>query len=212
VTRVILLSLWLCCAGAEAAEVTASLAEAQVSITVSGLELPAEFGKEITSGLTHRIFVRSSLLDGVDTLQQRAAEITIRYDLWDQQFIVVTSMENTVVDSRRLNSPAEVRGFLAPLRLARVFHTASLPSTRPLTLRCELLLNPIEQEKLGAIRKWVAKNSMPGMGSEQGVPMSTAIINRLFEQYASGDDVVANWRVDATSAPFRLDNLPRVEQ
>lgn len=205
-TRLLLL-FWLCCAGAHAAEVTASITDAKLGITVSALQLPAEFDQELTSGLTHRIYVRNSLLDATTRLQQRAAEITIRYDLWDQQFIVITTMDKTVADSQRLATVADVKAFFTPLRLTNLFATATLPQNRPMTVRSELLLNPIEREKLSNIRKWVAANSTPSMGAEQGDSMSSAIINRLFEQYADGSDIAAVWRVDVTSAPFRLDTL-----
>jgi hypothetical protein len=207
VRRRVLLTLWLCCAGAHAADVTASITDGSIGIAVSALHLPAGFDKELTSGLTHRVYVRSSLLDAATLLQQRAVEITIRYDLWDQQFIVNTTMDNKVVDSRRLATVAEVKAFFSPLRLVHLFSVQSLPQSRPLSVRSELLLNPIEREKLSNIRKWVAANSTPSMGAEQGDSMSSAIINRLFEQYADGSDIAAVWRVDVTSAPFRLDSF-----
>lgn len=205
--RRVLVILWLCSAGARATDVTASITDAKLGITVTALQMPADFDKELTSGLTHRIYVRCSLLDAKTLLQQRATEITIRYDLWDQQFIVITTMDNTVADSRRLATVADVKAFFTPLRLTNLFATTSLPPSRPMTVRSELLLNPIEREKLSNIRKWVAANSTPSMGVEQGDSMSSAIINRLFEQYADGSDIAAVWRVEATSAPFRLDTL-----
>jgi hypothetical protein len=212
VRRRVLLIFWLCGTGVHAAEVTAYIADSKLGITVSALQLPAEFDQELTSGLTHRIYVRNSLLDVTTLRQQRAAEITIRYDLWDQQFILITTMDNTVADSRRLATVADVKAYFSPLRLANLFATATLPPDRPVTVRSELLLNPIEREKLSNIRKWVAANSTPSMGAEQGDSMSSAIINRLFEQYADGSDVAAVWRVEATSAPFRLDTLPHEQR
>ena len=79
--RRVLLILWLYGTGAHAAEITASIADAKLGIAVSALQMPTDFDKELTSGLTHRIYVRSSLLDAAALVQQRAAEITIRYDL-----------------------------------------------------------------------------------------------------------------------------------
>lgn len=205
--RGVLLTLWLCCAGAHAADLTASVTDGSLGIAISALQLPADFDKELTSGLTHRVYVRSSLLDASTLLQQRAVEIAIRYDLWDQQFIVISTMDNRAIDSRRLSTVADVKAFFSPLRLARLFEIQAVPRSRSLTVRSELLLNPIEREKLSNIRKWVAANSTPSMGAEQGDSMSGAIINRLFEQYADGSDVAAVWRVDVTSAAFRLDSL-----
>jgi hypothetical protein len=57
------------------------------------------------------------------------------------------------------------------------------------------------------IRKWVAQNSTPVVGGDQGISLSNALFNRIFEQYAEGSDVAAAWRVELASAPFRLDRL-----
>jgi hypothetical protein len=203
----LLLCLW--CAQSGAADVSVAMAGDDLGVALASLELPAGIERELTSGLTNRFYARTSLLDGDTVLQQRAAEIAIRYDLWDQKFDVVTTIENSIVDSRRLDGVAEVRAFFAPLRLGHLYHVAGLPAARPLKIRIELLLNPIEREKLRMIRKWVAGNSTPDVGSDQGISMSNVIFNRIFEQYADGRDVAAVWRVDVSSTPFRLDALPR---
>jgi hypothetical protein len=57
------------------------------------------------------------------------------------------------------------------------------------------------------IRKWVAENSTPDVGADQGISTSNTIFNRIFEQYADGSDVAAEWRVDVTSPPFRPRSL-----
>jgi hypothetical protein len=96
---------------------------------------------------------------------------------------------------------------LGALPLPRLFDAATLPGASDLTLRVEVLLNPIDREKMRMIRKWVAQNSTPEVGGDQGLSMSNAIFNRIFEQYADGSDVAAAWRVTVVSAPFRLERL-----
>ena len=83
---------------------------------------------------------------------------------------------------------------------------AALPVT-DLTLRVEVLLNPIDREKMQMIRKWVAQNSTPEVAGRQGISVSNAIFNRIFEQYADGSDVAAVWRTAVQSARFRVDSL-----
>ena len=147
-----------------------------------------------------------SVADARATLGQEVVEIAIRYDLWDQTFSVVSTMDGRITDSRTLASMAEVSALLSALPLPRLFEVAALPVT-DLTLRVEVLLNPIDREKMQMIRKWVAQNSTPEVAGRQGISVSNAIFNRIFEQYADGSDVAAVWRTAVKSARFRVDSL-----
>ena len=205
--RAITLLLLLASNSTPAAEVSATLIEGKLGARVDAISYPATLPKELTSGLTNRLYARVSLMDAKETVGQRTIEIAIRYDLWDQVFSVVSTMDGAVVDSRTLPGVAEINGLLAALPLSKLFDVATLPATRDLVLRIELLLNPIGREKMRMIRKWVAQNNMPEAGVNQGISMSNAIFNRILEQYADGSDVAAVWRADAESIPFRLDKL-----
>ena len=206
--RAITLLLLLASNSASAAEVSATLIEGKLGARVNTISYPATLPKELNSGLTNRLYARVSLMDASETLGQRTIEIAIRYDLWDQVFLVVSTMDGAVVDSRTLPGVAEVNGLLAALPLPKLFDVAPLPATRDLVLRIELLLNPIGREKMRMIRKWVAQNNTPEAGPSQGISMSNAIFNRILDQYADGSDVAAAWRADVASAPFRIDTLP----
>lgn len=205
--RAITLLLLLASNSTPAAEVSATLIEGKLGARVDAISYPATLPKELNSGLTNRLYARVSLMDAKETVGQRTIEIAIRYDLWDQVFSVVSTMDGAVVDSRTLPGVAEINGLLAALPLSKLFDVATLPATRDLVLRIELLLNPIGREKMRMIRKWVAQNNMPEAGVNQGISMSNAIFNRILEQYADGSDVAAVWRADAESIPFRLDKL-----
>lgn len=206
--RAITLLLLLSSTSASAAEVSATVIEGKLEARVNAISYPATLPKELNSGLTNRLYARVSLMDAKETVGQRTIEIAIRYDLWDQVFSIVSTMDGTIVDSRTLGSLAEINGLLAALPLPRLFEAATLPTTHELVLRVEVLLNPIGREKMRMIRKWVAQNNMPEAGPSQGISMSNAIFNRILDQYADGSDVAAAWRADIVSAPFRLDNLP----
>jgi hypothetical protein len=207
VKRVITLLALLAGAGVEAAEVSATLADGKLGARVEAITFPVTLPKELASGLTNRLYARVSVVDAKVVIDQRAVEIAIRYDLWDERFAVVSSMNGTTVESRTLASVAEVITLLGALPLPRLFDASALPNTRELVLRVEVLLNPIDREKMRMIRKWVAQNSTPEIGGDQGASMSNNLFNRIFEQYADGSDVAAVWRVAVESRPFRLDNL-----
>ena len=108
--RVITLLLLLASNSASAAEVSATLIEGKLGARVNAISYPATLPKELNSGLTNRLYARVSLMDASETLGQRTIEIAIRYDLWDQVFSVVSTMDGAVVDSRTLPGIAEVNG------------------------------------------------------------------------------------------------------
>lgn len=201
-----LLLLLSAIAAAPAAEVSATLIDGKLGARVDSLSYPATLPKDLTSGLTNRLYVRVSLTDARAVIGQKVVELAIRYDLWDQTFLIASTMDGSV-ESRTLMSHAEVDAALAALPLPRLFDAVALPAAGDLTLRVEVLLNPISREKMRMIRKWVAQNSTPEVGGDQGISMSNALFNRIFEQYAEGSDVAAAWRVELTSVPFRLDRL-----
>jgi hypothetical protein len=201
------LVLWLQSAVAFAATLAPTLTNGELGVRIDALPFPATLSRELESGLTNRLYVRVSLLDGQTLVQMRTVEIAIRYDLWEETFTVTRTMEGAPADVQQLASTTEVNASLASLRLPRLFAARTLPANRELLLRAELLLNPIGREKLRMIRKWVAENSTPDVGADQGISTSNTIFNRIFEQYADGSDVAAEWRVDVTSPPFRPRSL-----
>lgn len=205
--RAIILLILLASNSTPAAEVAATLIEGKLGARVNAISFPATLPKELNSGLTNRLYARVSLMDAKETVSHRTIEIAIRYDLWDQVFSVVSTMDGAIVDSRSLGSMAEVNGLLAALPLPRLFDAATVPNTHDLVLRVEVLLNPIGREKMRTIRKWVAQNNTPEAGPNQGISMSNAIFNRILDQYADGSDIAAAWRADLASAPFRVDTL-----
>jgi hypothetical protein len=79
-----------------------------------------------------------------------------------------------------------------------------------------VLVNPVEQERLEMIRKWVAENSTP-RGADSGAhagqaPVGAAVsgdlFNRIFDSYASGAAGVAALHESMQSRPFRPESLP----
>lgn len=204
--RALPLLLLLASPAADAAEVSVSLADGQLGARVDALALPATLAKELTSGLTNRLYIRVSLLDGARLVEQRIVEIAIRYDLWDERFSVV-SMYGAAVQSRTIANTADVLAWLRALPLPTLFDASRLPRARALVVRAEVLLNPIAREKLRMIRKWVAQNSTPDVGTEPAMSVTNGLFNRIFEQYADGSDIAAAWREAAESGPFRLDDL-----
>jgi hypothetical protein len=196
------LGLWLMCATAAAASLAPSDTNGEIGIRVEGLAYPPTLARELESGLTNRLYLRVTVFDGPAALRVSTAEIAIRYDLWEQTFIVTRTVERAPAETRKLANMNEMNDYLNSLHLPRLFAARSLPANRDLTLRAELLLNPIGREKLRMIRKWVAENSTP-VGADQGISTSNTVFNRIFEQYADGSDLAAVWRVELTSPPFR---------
>jgi len=195
-----------------AAELTPFAFEDHLCARILDAAFPEKLSKELTSGLTNRILVRVVLSADDETMGQKSVELAIRYDLWDENFPLVMTVDGTVVDSRTYASLAELRAYLANLTVRGLFRRAEVPAARPLTLRADLLLNPIDRERLEKIRKWVAENSTytpSGSGGFGGAGASTSsiIFNKIFEQYAAGSDLATTWQATVTSRPFTVESV-----
>jgi hypothetical protein len=114
-------------AAAPAAEVVVTLADGRLGARVDALAYPATLQKELTSGLTNRLYARVTLADARAELGRRIVEIAIRYDLWDQRFSVVSALDGANGDSRTLATRAELGTLLGALPLPRLFDAATLP-------------------------------------------------------------------------------------
>jgi len=204
--RRIALILLLASASVDAAEMSVTLVDGKLGARIDAISYPSSLPKELTSGLTNRLYARVTLMAALEIVGQRSVEIAIRYDLWDQKYSVVSALDGAIVESRSVATSAEMNELLGALPLPGLFDLSTL-SAHSLVLRVDVLLNPIDREKMRMIRKWVAQNSAPDVNGDQGISVSNAIFNRIFEQYADGSNVAAAWRVAVTSNPFSIDSL-----
>jgi hypothetical protein len=207
--RVVTLLLLLA-GGAQAAELTHFVADARIGARLRQLAFPDSLRKDLRSGLTNRLLIRVLLLEGAKQREMRAVEVAVKYDLWDETFSVVVRRDAAATDERVLASLEEVLMYLDDLRLPHLFQlpAAREPLTPALTLRADVLLNPIERERMEQIRKWVRENSSyvpletPGGPRASAESGSNAVFNRIFEQYAAGGEMAAQWQQSVASEPF----------
>jgi hypothetical protein len=202
VRRAFALVLCLWSTAGVAATLSSTQSGGDIGMRIDALVYPESLPRELQSGLTNRLYLRVTALDGQTKLRVSIVEIAIRYDLWEESFTVTQTVDDTAAQTLTLPGATAMRAWLASLRIARIFAVQSLPANRDLTLQAELLLNPIGREKLSMIRKWVAVNSAP-VAADQGISTANTVFNRIFEQYADGSDLAAVWRIELTSPPFR---------
>ena len=199
------IALSLIGAGARAAEL-AALAEGEyIAARLQALGFPDSLRKDLRSGLTNKLLLRVTLQDGARTLATANAQIAVQYDLWDERFRTELSVNGAVLSTLELRTVEETVAWLNDLRLPRLFKAPAAASA--LKLKAQVLLNPIERERMEHIREWVKDNSsyVPLEGGTRGASPETgsnAIFNRIFEQYAAGEDMAAQWRIEVESQPF----------
>jgi hypothetical protein len=208
--------LCLLCAGvASAADLLPVREGDRLGAHVTGLRLPDGLRKDLRSGLTTRMLIRVELLEDARVVETRMVEIAVKYDLWDENFRLTITPGGA--PARVLNADSEVVAVLSDVSLPRLFELSRLVAGREHVLKCDVLLNPIEEERLSLIRKWVAENSVPplsqgveatrGTGPAAGTAYGD-LFNRIFERYASGDGGVAAWTESLRSRPFRPEAVP----
>lgn len=207
---ILCLLILLQAASIEAADLAPVVRQNALGVTVQGAAYPETLAKDLTSGLTNRFLIRISLASGAQVLHRRAVEIAVRYDLWDEHFTTVVSLDGVAGQAQTMRSLDEAMAFLASLSFPALFSTNGLERSQTFTLSADMLLNPIDRERMEMIRKWVAENSIgpsDPTGRGASADLTVAIFNKIFEQYAKGADVAAVWRETSISAPFTLGEL-----
>jgi hypothetical protein len=207
----LLVLLALAAKPAAPAELTPVVREHTIGIHIGGIAWPATLTKDLVSGLTNTLLIHAVLFSDSRQLDQKTAVIAIKYDLWEETFALTVTVNGTVILARTDQMQAQVDAFLANLELTELFAVSEAPKDKSATLQVELLLNPIERERLEAIKKWVIENnaSIPadtsGFSDKRvGNTRSNEVFNKIFEQYAQGADVAAAWRVSLSSKPFKI--------
>jgi hypothetical protein len=214
VARLAGLSLLLACAS-RAGEILPFLAEGRVGAHLRDLALPATLDKDLTSGLTSRFLARAQLQAGTHTLAQSAVEITVKYDLWDENFRVVMSVDEHAVLDTMYPHLADVRAFLQDMRVPGMFAVSGAPPGELLTVQASVLLNPVDRERMNRLREWVKQNSTPAPSDptspDAAAPVraapANALFDRIFAQYAGDKDLAAAWHEALISRPFSIAGL-----
>jgi hypothetical protein len=194
-------------------EVAPFLQHKQLGAIITNVKYPEALPKELKSGLTNRVLIRVTLLAGAQILAQKAVDVTIKYDLWDEKFLVTKNSSDVAAASSTYSTVEEVMAYLASLKLSDVFVIAGLERAKEIRLMAELLVNPIERERMDRIRKWVTENSAyTPMSAAGGTGPATAarsndLFNKIFEQYSTGAEVAAAWKQVESSRPFKLQDL-----
>jgi hypothetical protein len=210
---------WLAACPSWAGELEPFVVDGRIGARVRDLAYPTNLAKDLTSGLTNRILARVELRAGPRTTARSAMEITVKYDLWEENFRVVVTVEQRVVANALYASLADVRAFLQDVRVPGLFATSGLPS-ESFTMKADVLLNPVDRERMDRIREWVKENSTPApadptradSAAPVGAATSNALFERIFEQYADGSNLAAVWHETVTSKPFRVEGLAHGER
>ena len=211
IAHLALLALGATCV--HAAEVAPFVENGMLGARVRGLQFPQTLPKDLTSGLTSRILTRVMLLAPGRPTSRHLVEITVKYDLWDETFRFTLAVDERVLVSETHATLDAVLARLHDAKLPALFPETALERGVAYTLRAEVLLNPIDRERMEKIRKWVAENSTYAPG-QSGVPdsrtssTSNELFNRIFEEYAAGAAATATWSETAVSSPFRAESVP----
>jgi hypothetical protein len=198
------------------AELTPVVREHKIGMHIRGIAWPATLPKDLVSGLTNTLLIHVALFSDSKELDQQTAVIAIKYDLWEETFALTITVNQTVIFTRTDQRQPQIEAFLADLELPELFAAGEVPKEGTATLRVEMLLNPIERERLEAIKKWVMENNTAiptdtsGFSDKRvGTSRSNEVFNKIFEQYAHGADVAASWKESVSSKPFKIGEVGR---
>lgn len=206
---------------AVAARLTPWIASTGLGVAITQIALPRTLRSDLSSGLTNRIVLQIVLLKDTARVRQRTAEITVKYDLWDETYRMTVTLEGTVVMSQTYTRVDEVVNALSSLRLPGLFAAGDLPDSARMQLAVKIVFDPIEKARLEEQRQWVRENTAPlpaapnvseigpGARASAPVPQQHSLFDRIFEQYAAGATVAGTWQDSGSSLEFELKGLRR---
>jgi hypothetical protein len=198
---------------AQAADVVPFIENGMLGARVRDLDFPASFPKDLSSGLTSHLMLRLSLRAPGRPDAQRVVELAVKYDLWEETYRLTLSVDGRVLASDTQAGRDALLARLRDARLPSLFPEGSLAPGVTYSLHADVLLNPIDAERMEKIRKWVAENSAytPGQADVPATGTTTTsneLFNRIFEQFATGSKTAAIWRETVVSSPFRPESVP----
>ena len=205
---------------AVAARLTPWIASSGLGVAITQIAPPRTLRSDLSSGLTNRIVLQIVLLKDTERVRQRTAEITVKYDLWDEIYRMTVTLEGTVVVSQTYTRVDEVMSALSSLRLPGLFAAGDLPDSARMQLAVKIVFDPIEKARLEEQRQWVRENTAPlpaapnvseiGPGARASAPVPQhSLFDRIFEQYAAGATVAGTWQDSGSSLEFELKGLRR---
>lgn len=193
---------------AQALQVSPLAHDDQLGVKISQINYPSDLGKELKSGLTTRLYIRVQLLKSASVVKESLSEVSVRYDLWDEDFIVSFVSNNREGTTHKVKSATEMLENLQSFTFESAFARPT-SSDQPFKIRVDLLLNPIEKEKMEKIRKWVARNSVAnpmdptgGRTTKTTQAQGETLFNTIFEQFTKGAEVAGVWKASGESTPF----------
>jgi len=194
-----------------AAELTPRVDGAQLGISISGVSYPETLARDLRSGLENRILIQVAVVTQSRVVAHADITIAVKYDLWEEKFKLKKT--GGKVEEREFKEAADVIAYLSVPPLTQLFSLDALPQAESCVAKAEILINPIEREKMERLRQWVADNSTPGGVVRAGMAptpltsMPNDLFNKIFEQYVRGANIIAPWRLGVTSKPFLTHDL-----
>ncbi len=157
----------------QAAELTPLVNGNRIGMRVQELTLPASLDKDLKSGLTNRILIRATLLADSQVLGRKAVEVDVTYDLWDENFRLTVNVDHEVVHTEVIATIGAAIAAVKSPALPDLFLVSTSTQETKYVLKGEILLNPIEREKLDKLRKWVAENNSDATTTSPVLPDPT---------------------------------------
>jgi hypothetical protein len=193
---------------------------AGLQTVISGVAFPSRLAQDLKSGLTNRILIRLELLRDSQVEARTDVLVTVRYDLWEEVYLVTEATGALTVTKQEFSNPDKVMEFLSRIVVPDVFGIAKRSRIGSYLLRAQILLNPIDRERLDNLRKWVAENAGAvgsvsagaegglgeGVTAPAGAPAPNSLFSRIFRGY-SGIETAAKWRETVESKPFTVNEI-----
>ena len=168
--------------------------------------------------MTNKVSILVGIYSDGRLVLSEEREIWVRYDLWEENYTLKVKKMEESISEKRFSSRSSTIEALRNIELYDLFSIDKLRPLETFIFNANIVLNPVKEEKIELIKKWVAKNSVAPIdgsiggsrGSKVRGPSSSKMFKYIVENYdrsgGSGDGVAA-WRDEAFTEVLSLSDL-----
>ncbi len=170
-------------------------------------DLPNEqLSKNLKNGFTTTLLYNISVKNPKFSGPEKQLVFAVYYDLWNEVFHS-TELFGQVKKTTTFKTPAEVISRVEKVVFLPLEALSSLDLNAPTSIVVQVYLDPIQKDRLTAVRKWISENSINTGAEQTRTTPSNPLFSALVGEYLNAGLASLSWKTEVRSSAFRISDL-----
>ncbi len=207
-----------------------------LTVRVSEINYPKNIiENELNSGLPNNFNVIFSVKNNKEIRFVKNINYQVTFDLWDEVYIIQTTLDNKTTLEEIVDEKSLVIDFINNITFENIGMLAELQQDQGYQLTAQVLVNPVNTERIEKIRRWIAKSqgfselsehnqhtrspraiSKASVGSSASItdtgiggsarPRFQKLFDQIMEQYMELNETPALWKSELAFGSIHIKN------